>query len=485
MKRTKIICTIGPRTETPEAIRELIDAGMDVARLNGSHSTLDWHEATIQRIRKVAPSIPILLDIPGRKIRTSGLAHEPSFATGDIIILTTDLTHDGREKVPVNYAKLHEDLSVGNVVLADDGTLRFVVEAIEGFDIHCRAETAGRLKSRKGINVPFVKLQTALVTDRDRQMMEFVRQNGVDFVGISFVESALHVQAIRDLAGGASPRIVSKIENQGGLDHMEEIIAVSDAVMIDRGDLSVETNLESLSLFQKRIIAAAERAAKPVIVATEMLHTMIANPVPTKAEVSDISNAVLDGCAATMLSGETAIGDFPFHAVRTMRGIAAAAAGFSHAAKSDGKPAEAVPHAVAEAIALMCRSLPITKIVAMTRSGYAARTLAARRPAQPILAVSDDAAGARSFNLLAGVEGIHLDIPFSRTSTDHIVLCLEALWRMGKLVDDDMVLVTGVGYPRSGNRMNLLQTHIVGHLADTLGWRDSIGEGRVAVSLSR
>jgi len=472
MKRTKIICTIGPRTESAEAIRALVTAGMDVARLNGSHNTLEWHAATIKRLREVAPDVPILLDIPGRKIRTSGLAHEPDFRIGDVIVLTTDTSHDGRQKVPVNYANLHEDLAVGNVVLADDGSLRFVVEAIEGVDIRCRAETAGRLKSRKGINVPFVKLRTAMVTDRDRQMMEFARCNGLDFVGISFVESAAHVEAIRELAGGAWPRIVSKIENQGGLDHMEEIIAVSDAVMIDRGDLSVETNLENLSLFQKRIIAAAERAATPVIVATEMLHTMIANPVPTKAEVSDISNAVLDGCAATMLSGETAVGDFPVEAVRTMRGVADAAAGFVLSKRVDGKSVEAVPHVVAEAIALMCRSLPITKIVAMTRSGYAARTLAARRPAQPILAVSDDAYGARSFNLLAGVEGIHLNIPFSRTSTDHIVFCLEALWRMDRLVDDDMVLVTGVGYPRSGNRMNLVQTHVVGHLADTLGWRN-------------
>lgn len=471
MKRTKIICTIGPRTESAECIGKLAEAGMDVARLNGSHSDLDWHAATIARIRQAAPQVPILLDIPGRKIRTGWLVHEPSFGIGGVVVLTTDQSHDGRHKVPVNYPRLHEDLRAGHVVFADDGTLRFIVESIDGQDIRCRAETAGQLKSRKGINVPFVKLQTALITDRDRQMMEFARTTGVDFVGISFVESAEHVEAIRNLAGGDWPRIVAKIENQGGLDHMEEIIAATDAVMIDRGDLSVETNLESVSLFQKRIILAAERAAKPVIVATEMLHTMIGNAVPTKAEVSDISNAVLDGCAATMLSGETAIGEFPYEAVRTMRRVADAAASFIQSDSTNGKAAAAVPHAVAEAIALMCRSLPITKIVAVTRSGYAARTLAVHRLAQPILAVSDDVYCARSFNLFAGVEGIYLDIPFSRTSTDHIVACLEALWRSGKLVGDDMVLVTAVGYPRSGTRMNLLQTHVVADLAYSLGWR--------------
>lgn len=471
MKRTKIVCTIGPRTESEAGIRALADAGMDVARLNGSHNSLDWHAATIARIRKVVPHVPILLDIPGRKIRTTQLAHEPSFTIGDVIVLTTDISHDGRWKIPVNYAGLHADLRVDNVILADDGTLRFVVVKVEGQDIHCRAETAGTLRSCKGINVPFVKLRTAMVTDRDRMMMGFARNNEVDFIGISFVESAEHVNAIRALADGSHPRIVSKIENQGGLDHMNEIIAATDAIMIDRGDLSVETNLENLSLFQKRIIAAARRASKPVIVATEMLHSMITSPVPTKAEVSDISNAVLDGASATMLSGETAVGEFPFEAVKTMRQVAQAAAGYLYGDGEEAADAAAVPQAVGEAIALICRSLPITKIVAVTRSGYAAREIASRQPRQPIIAVSDDAYAARSFNLLAGVEGVHVDIPFSRTSTDHVIECLRILRRDGKLVDPDMVLVTAVGYPRSGNRMNLLQTHVVGDIAETLGWR--------------
>ena len=470
MKRTKIVCTIGPRTESEEDIAALAEAGMDIARLNGSHNTLDWHAAAIARIRKVVPNIPILLDIPGRKIRTGNLVHEPTFALGAIIVLTTDPSHDGRVKVPVNYAGLHDDLRADNIILADDGTLRFVVVKVEGQDIHVRAETAGQLKSCKGVNVPFVKLRTALVTDRDRNMMKFASNNGVDFIGLSFVESAEHVAAFRKLTNGGHPRIVSKIENQGGLDNMQEIIAATDAIMIDRGDLSVETNLESVSLFQKRIIQTAREAAKPVIVATEMLHSMINSPTPTKAEISDISNAVLDGASATMLSGETAIGEFPVEAVKTMSRIAKAASSYLHGEDGNGRRPAAVPQAVGEAIALMCHSLPITKIVAVTRSGYAAREIAARQPRQPILAVSDDEYAAKSFNLLAGVEGIHVDVPFSRTSTDHIVKCLQALWQRGKLADDDMVLVTAVGYPRAGSRMNLLQTHVVGDLAETLSW---------------
>ncbi len=211
MNRTKIVATIGPATSTPDSLRQLADAGMSVARLNGSHADLDWHAATIRTIRETLPDTPILLDIPGRKIRTTLLEFEPSFVTGETIILTTETDHDGREKVPVNYPHLHEDLSVGDTVLADDGTLRFTVVAVAGRDITCRAEVDGTLKSRKGINVPNVNLKTELVTERDHLMMAFARDNGVDFVGVSFVESADHVEAIRALANGSWPRIVAKI----------------------------------------------------------------------------------------------------------------------------------------------------------------------------------------------------------------------------------------------------------------------------------
>ena len=473
MSRVRIVATIGPATNNAESLRALAQAGMSVARLNGSHSDLDWHRATIALLRKTLPDLPILLDIPGRKIRTVGLKHEPSFAAGDTITLTTEPNHDGSKKVPVNYDRLHEDLKAGNTILADDGTLRFTVIEVRGRDILCRAETPGTLRSRKGINVPFVKLNTALVTERDHKMVGFARETGVDFIGISFVESATHVEAIRELAGKGGPRIVSKVENQGGLDHMEEILAATDAAMIDRGDLSVETNLQSLTLFQKRIIDAARAAGKPVIVATEMLHTMIENDFPTKAEVSDITNAVLDGASALMLSGETAVGKHPISAVKLMRQVATATESYlqTRLDDADAVTRRSVPRAMEDAIALICRSLPITKIVAVTRSGFAARAVAARQVRQPIIAVSNDAQAARSFNILAGVAGEHVDIPFSRTSTDHIVTCLETLWHRGRLSSDDLVLVTAVGYPKSGNRMNLIQTHAVSDLIETLGWK--------------
>ena len=472
MSKVKIVATIGPATNTPEAVRELFDAGMSMARLNGAHADCEWHGATIDLLREVLPDLPILIDIPGRKIRTGHVVHEKTFEIGEHIILTTEEGHDGLEKVPVTYAGLHKDLAKGNVVLADDGTLRFTVIDVVDCDVICRAETSGTLKRAKGINLPGLALRTALLSDRDREMINFACEKMVDFVGISFVESEKHVESIRKLIDGRGPQIIAKVENQPAVDNLTEILEVSDGIMIDRGDLTAETGLEGMALMQKQIIAGAREFNKPVIVATEMMHTMIENPFPTKAEVSDVSNTVLDGASALMLSGETAIGGFAVQAVATMRRIANAVEEHSDRMSNQEKANNAsnVPEGMREAIAMLCRSLPITKVVAITISGFAARMVAASMPQQEILAVSNSRLAARAFNLIRGTKGIYVDIPFSRESTDHIPACLQELWRQGELADDDLVLVTAVGYPRSGNRMNMIETHKVADLKDNLGW---------------
>jgi pyruvate kinase len=481
MMHTKIVATIGPVTCNRDSLLALAEAGMSVARLNGSHADTEWHRDAIQLIRSLLPSVPILLDIPGRKIRTILLAHEPRFAAGEIIVLTTDISYDGHTKVPVNYVSLHADVKPGDTIVADDGTLRFNVEAIEGPDIICRATRCGTLRSRKGINVPFVKLNTSLITERDRQVVAFARELDVDFIGISFVESAAHVHAIRDLVGGRTPQILAKIENQGGLDHLEEVVEAADAIMIDRGDLSVETSLDTLVIYQKKIIDVARSKGKPVIVATEMLNSMIENDFPSKAEVADITNAVLDGCSATMLSGETAIGRFPTVAVQTMRRIADAASAhlgtrprfydtFRHSTPTQ---------AIEDAIAMILGSIPVTKVVAITRAGYAARMLSARSVAQPIFAISDDASMARSFNIYAGVEGVHFDTPFPRGSADHVKACIKKLYELERIEPSDLILVTGVVYPRSGTRMNLIQIHKVSDLIEEFDWASPAPEERL------
>ena len=473
MSRTKIVATIGPQTGTAESIRALAGEGMSVARLNGSHGTLPWHAEVIHLLRLTVPDIPILLDVPGRKIRTGTLTADVPFGVGDEIRFTTDLEQPAHGSIPLNRDDVHEAIMPGMRILADDGTIALVVTGVRGREIVCRAEVRGVLGSAKGINIPGMRLSDDLFTARDRQLLAFAHAQAVDFVGISFVESAAHVRAARELIGGKWPQVLAKIETKRGVDHLEEIVAEADAIMIDRGDLSTDVGLENLGIVQKHILQVARHAGKAAIVATEMLHTMITNHVPTKAEVTDITNAVLDGCAATMLSGETAVGVYPVDAVRMMRDVVASAERHLQTTLDDAnvKDRSHVPEVTAEAIAMICRLLPVTKIVAVTRQGYAARTIAARQPRQPILAVSNDPQAARSFNLLPGTEGVFVEMSFDRASTDHVLVALRELWRRGKLESDDMVLVTALAYPKSGNRMNLLQTHVVGDLIEALSWQ--------------
>lgn len=473
--KTRIIATIGPQNANAHAIQELLNAGMSIVRLNGSHNTLSWHEETIKQILKASSRIPILFDIPGRKIRTALTDNPLKFRRNEKIVLTTDVKRTAPNMIAVSFEKLHEFVNPGQVVLADDGTLKFEVENVSGSDITLRALMDGQLGSRKGINVPGVNLGPVLLTDRDKIMLDFATQNQVDFIGLSFVESAEHVNMIRDfLNSSQSPKIVSKIENQSGYLHMGEIIESSDAIMIDRGDLSVETDLETVALRQKEIIRTAQILSKPVIVATEMLNSMIVNSFPSKAEVSDVTNAVLDGCAATMLSGETAVGSFPIEAVATMRKIIEQAELFVRSGMIAGvKPAN-ISHArdaTAQAIALICESAEIDKIIAITRSGFAARTLSALAVDCPIVAVSDIDANSKSFNIYAGVSGVYFPGKFSTSDVSHVAAVLKYLWQQKIIADDEQILVTALAYPTSGKRMNLIETHLVGDLARSLSWQ--------------
>ncbi|MFM0290029.1 pyruvate kinase [Paraburkholderia megapolitana] len=477
MAKTTIVATIGPASDNASTLLALHAAGMTVARLNGSHNNLDWHEATIALIRDTLPGLPILLDIPGRKIRTIQLREEPTFNVGDHLILTTDLSHDGSEKVPVNYDQFHSRLRAGVRIYADDGTLSFVVENVSGKDVRVVAETAGTLKSRKGINVPEIDLGQELVTPRDREMIAFARQAGVDFVGISFVESARHVEAIRSLIGAATPQIVAKVENQGGLDHLDEIARATDVIMIDRGDLSVETSIDHVSIYQKRIIAAAQQYGKPVIVATELLHSMIESPLPTKAEISDVTNSVIDGASAVMLSGETAVGRFPVEAVARLRSIVTLAEIHRHASAPALANAAAAHNDLRAATQALARTLPISKIVVLSRTGYAARLVSMAQIQQPIIAVGNDAALVRAWNLLPGTVGVYLpqvDIASDSAGT----LALEALWASAHVTPDDVVLVVLAANNDADASLSFLQTVRVGQLAEQQAW--SLAESQEA-----
>ncbi|MBK1835951.1 pyruvate kinase [Azospirillum sp. YIM B02556] len=474
MSAIGIIATVGPVSANAETLEALKAAGMTVARLNGSHGDLAWHRDTIRLLREVLPDVPILLDIPGRKIRTTQLAHEPSFKAGDILVLTTDTDHDGRAKVPVNFDGLHRQLRSGVRLYADDGTLSFTVDSVQGRDIHVRALGDGKLRSRKGINVPDVVLGRELVTDNDRRMVGFAKENGVDYIGISFVESAEHVEAIRELIGGFLPRIVAKVENQGGLDHVEDVARATDVIMIDRGDLSVETDVDKVSIFQKKIISVGRSFGKPVIVATELLHTMIDNPYPTKAEIADITNAVIDGASLLMLSGETAIGRYPVEAVSRLKSISEVARGHILSERLTAKAGAETGNEIGRAVRALTRTLPVDKIVVLSRSGYAAGLVAAASIEQPVVAVHSDVAVARTLNLVPGVRGVHVP-DLAWRELDAAPDLLRELSDRQILDPDDVVLIVGANNGDDRQYLNSFQTFRLGGLDRT----SPAGNGRM------
>ncbi|MDY7009303.1 MAG: pyruvate kinase [Planctomycetota bacterium] len=480
MNKTKIVCTIGPRSCNTNTLKRLIANGMSIARLNGSHNTLEWHRRTIKLIRTIDENIPILLDIPGRKIRTKKSDEGFRFSRGQELTITPGKNHATRNKVGITYGHLHRDLKAGDTILADDGTLKFRVQSIEGRDVVCRTMTKGVLKGGKGLNIPFVKVNTPIVTKRDREVIDFAIKNRVDWVGVSFVESAVHVAKIRRLLGKNNIGIISKIENQYAIDNLDEIIEQSSGLMVDRGDLGAETCIEGIGMAQKDILSRAKEHGKPVIVATEMLHSMIRNPQPTKAEIVDISNSILDGASAIMLSGETAVGDYPVAAVKTMRAVA------DEVEKNDSVYNKtnmslnhaSIPNAIGKSICEICQAMPIDKVVCITLSGYAANMISRYRIKPPILAVTNSREKARLFDLLWGVEGISLETPFYSDKYDHIIHVAEMLWKRGTLLDSQTVIFTAVIFPRKGNKMNFLAIHKIGNLRAVFNWEKT--ERRIA-----
>lgn len=466
--KTKIIATIGPNVENETKLKSLKKSGMNIARLNGSHNTLSWHKNVIHRIKNELEEVPILFDIPGKKIRTVTLLKEPTFKKGDQIIFTTDVNYKGKDKVAINNNKLHLLLKKKDIIYADDGTLHFKVMKILKKEIYCQCLSEGKLKSAKGINVPHINLGKDKLSLKEKKFIKFAIDNGVNFIGVSFVESAEYIKKIRKIIKNKKLKVIAKIENQGGLDNMASIIEEADGIMIDRGDLSIETKTESIAIYQKTIIKKCKRLSKPVIVATEMLNSMIENPFPSKAEVTDISNAVLDGASAIMLSGETAVGKYPFKSLEVMRKISDTAE--KNQSVNFIKDQDGIPAAIGNSIASISSRLKITKIIAITSSGYAARIIASLMLEQPIIAVSNIYENSVCFNLYRGTKGVYLDVDFIRKNLEHVPICLKKLWEKKIISSRDMILVTGVGYPNTGNRMNMIQTHYVKDLQKTFNW---------------
>ncbi|MDQ0430498.1 pyruvate kinase [Planomicrobium stackebrandtii] len=476
MRKTKIVCTIGPASETPELLERLIEAGMNVARLNFSHGNHEEHALRIKRIREAADKagkiVGILLDTKGPEIRTHQMENNSiELVTGQKIEVSMTEVLGTAERFSITYEQLIEDVETGSIILLDDGLIELRVESLDKEQgiIHTIVENAGTLKSKKGVNVPGVSVQLPGITEKDAQDILFGIEQNVDFVAASFVRRSSDVMEIRGLLeknNGAHIQIIPKIENQEGVDNIDDIIMVSDGLMVARGDLGVEIPPEEVPLVQKSLIEKCNSAGKPVITATQMLDSMQRNPRPTRAEASDVANAIFDGTDAIMLSGETAAGIYPVESVETMHRIAEtteAALNYKQIVSTRRKEKESnMTEAIGQAVAYTALNLKVQAIIAPTESGTTAKMISKYRPGAPIIAVTSSDRPARKLSLVWGVQPI---VGTSVESTDELLeKAVDESLKHGYVKHGDLVVITaGVPVGQAGTT-NLMKVHVIGDI---------------------
>ncbi len=416
MRKTRIVCTLGPSSNTYETVKALALAGMNVARFNFSHGTQESHLETFRVVSRVRSELhmPIatLLDTKGPEIRLKTFANGPVILKeGGLFTLTTREVPGDESIVSITHMNLPHDLGQQTRILIDDGLVELHVESKTDTDIITRVVSGGQISDRKGVNVPGVRFSMPYISDRDKDDVLFGIRSGFDYIAASFVRGAEDVQALRQLLdenGGAHVRIIAKIENADGVAHIDEIIEASDAVMIARGDMGVEIPFEEIPIIQKRMIKAATMAGRQVITATQMLESMVHNPRPTRAEITDVANAIYDGTSATMLSGETASGKYPVEAVKTMARIAERAENDIDYRKrflerSMAESSETITDAISHATCLIALNMHAAAIVTVTKSGTTAKMISRFRPNMPIIACTPDASTYRQLSLSWGV----------------------------------------------------------------------------------
>lgn len=449
MKKTKIVCTIGPASEKKEIFTELVKNGLNVARMNFSHGDHAEHLVRFELVKEVREElntpVSILLDTKGPEIRTGKFGVPVvDLVEGQEFTLTTDDYMGDQNKCMISYEGLPGDVKPGNMILIDDGLVGLEVLEVVGNDIRTKVLNGGPVKNHKGVNVPGVSINLPAVTPKDEADIKFGIENGIDFIAASFIRKAADVLEIRKILeenNAHDVHIISKIENQEGLDNLEEILEVSDGLMVARGDLGVEIPTEQVPLAQKHMIKRCNEIGKPVITATQMLDSMMRNPRPTRAETTDVANAIFDGTDAIMLSGETAAGKYPVESVQTMATIAMAAEGSLdyasilknvQASKSD----DTVTYAVSHATVNTAMDLDASAIITATASGFTARKISRFRPSAPVIAATSSDKVRRKMNLVWGVQTVKID---SATSTDEIFdLALEAS-REAKLIKKKVI----------------------------------------------
>ncbi|GAB2722946.1 pyruvate kinase [Paenibacillus thermoaerophilus] len=495
MRKTKIVCTIGPASESVDMLRKMVQAGMNVMRLNFSHGDYNEHGTRIRNLRQVCEelgaTVAILLDTKGPEIRTGSFKTDTvDLVQGGTVTLTTEQIVGDASRFSVTYPDLPKDLNVGSTVLIDDGLIELRVEAIEGTEIHCRILNGGTIKQKRGVNVPGVKTSFPILSEKDRQDIIWGIGQNVDFIAASFVRRASDVLEIRRLLeehNAAHIQIIAKIENQEGVDNLDEILEVADGLMVARGDMGVEIPAEEVPLVQKRMIKKCNKAGKPVITATQMLDSMQRNPRPTRAEASDVANAIFDGTDATMLSGESAQGKYPVESVLTMARIAERAEmALEHRElfiKQSNLQPNSVTEVISQAVANSALDLDAAAILTATESGYTARMVSKYRPKAPIIAVTPNDSVMRKLSLVWGVLPVKGQIV---ESTDNMFeMAVEAGLSKGLLkLGDTVVITAGIPVGRSGTT-NLIKVHQIGEM---LGKGQGIGSqtasGQVVVARS-
>lgn len=421
--KTKIVATIGPASESPEMLERLIRAGMNVARLNFSHGSFEGHASHVARIRAAERTtgrrVAIMADLPGPKMRLGKIEPEPIYLKpGESFTLTTQPCVGDAHRASMSFESLPKVVRPGDLLSLNDGLVHLVVERVEGDDVRCNVAVGGELRSRKGLNLPGIDLGISAFTEHDRACLEFALANGIDAVSQSFVETAADIDAVRAAARamGGQPFIIAKIERSGAIDHFDEILATADGIMVARGDLGVEVPIEQIAVVQKQLIAKARLAGKPVITATQMLESMTSSRLPTRAEATDVANAILDGTDGIMLSGESAMGKFPEEAVAMLARIAAVAESHRTPSRLDDlhatlrltKPARAA-EAIASVVEHALDTVPCAAVFVPTRGGTTARMISRFRPSAWIIAPCRDHPICQGLAFSYGVHPVSLD----------------------------------------------------------------------------
>lgn len=472
MKKTKIICTMGPNTSDRELLRALAGNGMDIARFNFSHGDYEEHKARLELLKSVREELglPIaaLLDTKGPEIRTGLLKDDKkvTLAEGQTYTLTTrDIIGDDRIG-HINYDGLCEDVAAGNRILIDDGLIELEVQEVKGADIVCKVINGGELGMRKGVNVPNVKIKLPALTEKDKADIRFGIEQGFDFIAASFVRTAGAIREIKEILEeeGSAIQVIAKIENAEGIENIDEIIEASDGIMVARGDMGVEIPAEQVPHIQKMIIRKCNLACKPVITATQMLDSMIRNPRPTRAETTDVANAVYDGSDAVMLSGETAMGKYPLEALKMMAHICEATEQYLDYNSYRGRRVSAenehnISNAVCYSSVATAHDLNAKVIIAPSISGFTTRLLSKWRPAAQIIGLSPSATAVRQMQIYWGVK------PFQAKraeSTDVLIeSSLDLLKEKGIIEDGDVVVVTAGVVTRANRHQPAANTNIM------------------------